>query len=352
MVFLHHKNFIPTFGNQFSEIFLFQGYTGVSLFFVLSGFLIHRNYVQQITDINFSFLKNYFFNRFARIYPMYFLILMVAMQSFPGVDIYFWFMQLSLFKGFFNDFKFSVVSTSWSLTVEECFYLFFPILAISRNRKISYLLILAAIYMIGFGLLQLGTNFIDSGFFAPFSFVSLYTFFGRALEFILGMWASELVLNNKLRQFSRPLYTYAGVFGSIITLLILAFIGWKHKTNDFDFQIVAMFTTEGFLVHQFVLPLVFTLLVIGLSVENSILEKIFSTKFCQLLGKSSYVFYLLQGGTFYLYYRKFNPYAENTEIFLTMCLTSILMFLLLEDPLNRLIRRKTGKFYELKKLFS
>jgi peptidoglycan/LPS O-acetylase OafA/YrhL len=352
MVFLHHKNFIPTFGNQFAEIFIFQGYTGVTLFFVLSGFLIHRNYVLKIPNFNLSFLKSYFLNRFARIYPMYFLVLMLTMMNAPKVDSFFWFLQLSLFKGFSDLFKFSAVATSWSLTVEECFYFFFPILALLRNRKINYLLLLAAIYIIGYGLLKLGTHINFAGFFTSFTFVSLYTFFGRAFEFILGMWASELVLNNKFKTFAKPIYTYLGLSSIAAILFLLSFISWLNRKDNTEFQIVSMFIPEGFWVHQFVLPLAFALLVVGLSIEKTHLQKIFSYSYLQLLGKSSYVFYLLQGGVFYLYFDKFFPHSENILLFITMLLVSILMFLLLEDPINRLIRRKENIFLELKKLFT
>lgn len=351
MVFLHHKNFIPTFGNQFAEIFIFQGYTGVSLFFVLSGFLIHRNYVLKIPNFNFSFVKSYFLNRFARIYPMYFLVLVVTMMNFRQVDYFFWFLQLSLFKGFSDIFKFSAVATSWSLTVEECFYFFFPMLALLRNKKVNYFILLAGVYLIGYGLLQLGSSLNFVGFFTSFTFVSLYTFFGRVFEFILGMWASELVLSNKLKSFSKPLYTYAGVISTIATLLILTFISWHYRKDDFEFQIVSMFISEGFWVHQFILPIAFALLIVGLSVEKTNLQKLFSYDFFQLLGKSSYVFYLLQGGVFYLYFGRYFPNAQNAVLFLAMLSTSILMFLFLEDPINRLIRRKENIFLELKKLF-
>lgn len=351
MVFLHHKNFIPSFDNQFADIFIFQGYTGVSLFFVLSGFLIHRNYIQKIGDLSLNFLKTYFVNRFARVYPMYFLILVVTLLHYNNVNTFFWFLQLSLLKGLSDFYKFTGVATSWSLTVEECFYLFFPFLALARNKKISYFILLAGIYLLGYGLLQIGMHYNYLGFLKPFTFMSLYTFFGRAFEFILGMWASELVLNNKIKVQARAWYTYAGALSVVFTLLILTYIAWTYRKDAHDFQIVAMFYREGFWVHQFLLPIACTVLIIGLSTEKSWLEKVMSYDFFQLLGKSSYVFYLLQGGIFYLYFDSYFPGAENILLFLAMVLVSVLMFLILEDPLNRLIRRKENIFYELKKIF-
>ncbi len=48
----------------------------MAFFFVLSGFLIVRIYYQQAA-LNKTWLSTYFINRFARIYPVYFLLLIV-----------------------------------------------------------------------------------------------------------------------------------------------------------------------------------------------------------------------------------------------------------------------------------
>src|SRR5690606_34174966 len=68
MVYLHHFNPITQNNNfKYPYLFINEFHVGVTLFFVLSGFLIAYRYSEMN---NFSF-KNYFVNRFARIYPMY-----------------------------------------------------------------------------------------------------------------------------------------------------------------------------------------------------------------------------------------------------------------------------------------
>jgi peptidoglycan/LPS O-acetylase OafA/YrhL len=100
---------------------------GVPIFFVLSGFLITLRYSEQ-ASLNRHWLRDYARNRFARIYPIYFLITMVTLVVLPlaagaSIDWTTLTMNLTLLRGFFTDFNFSGVPQAWSLTVEERFYL-------------------------------------------------------------------------------------------------------------------------------------------------------------------------------------------------------------------------------------
>lgn len=57
------------------------GYTGVTFFFMLSGFILAYNYsLTNFTDR--SKLFDYFISRFARIYPVYVLSLLVSLPYF------------------------------------------------------------------------------------------------------------------------------------------------------------------------------------------------------------------------------------------------------------------------------
>lgn len=358
MVFLHHFNFLPTFDNTFLHLFYFQGYAGVSLFFILSGFLIHRNYIRNLSapvsalgrNSTTKFLKTYFLNRFARVYPMYFIILVITFVSYGVTNYYQWGIHLTLLKGFSNAHKFSGVATAWSLTVEECFYFLFPILALARIKKIPYLILLILIYLLGWFLFYVGDYHQFEGFFYPEQFVLLYTFFGRAFEFILGMLVSELILTNKIKNFKNPVYTYTGIIFSFATIVALTFIAFYSRVTENEKQVVAMFTSEGLLVHNFILPIGFALIILGLATENSRLQNFMSLPVFELFGRSSYIFYLLQAGVFQMYLTYYLPNPENYIIFISMLVTSITLFLFVEDPLNRLIRGQKNVYIEFKKL--
>lgn len=133
---------------------------GVDLFFVLSGLLIGE--IILTTDFKtFSSVKLFLFRRWLRTLPNYylFLIINIALVYFklaPGMlstasGYYLVFLQ-NLFKPI--DIMFW---ESWSLVVEEWFYLILPILIflmtqITRSKKIVYLC--ATLFLILFSLLS------------------------------------------------------------------------------------------------------------------------------------------------------------------------------------------------------
>jgi peptidoglycan/LPS O-acetylase OafA/YrhL len=124
---------------------------GVDLFFVLSGFLIGGILLRSLAReqrIGFSFVKAFLVRRWFRTLPNYFLflglnILLISMGLASGfinkyLITFFVFMQ-----NFFKPYDF-LYWESWSLSVEEWFYLLFPIgiLIFSfliKNRKYLFL---------------------------------------------------------------------------------------------------------------------------------------------------------------------------------------------------------------------
>jgi len=137
MVYIFHFNpFIPEkFGNSIFSFFD-QFNAGVPVFFVLSGFLIAARYEDSV-EANSTWLKQYLLKRFARIYPIYFLLTTITFVIF-WLDFFplprntspseynsfiLYLLNISFLKGFFDLFKNTGLPQSWSLTVEECFYL-------------------------------------------------------------------------------------------------------------------------------------------------------------------------------------------------------------------------------------
>ena len=71
MVFFHHYNpFVKFIYSYFIYSNINEFHIGVTLFFVLSGFLISFKYLNN-NDFNYT---KYFINRFSRIYPIYFIL--------------------------------------------------------------------------------------------------------------------------------------------------------------------------------------------------------------------------------------------------------------------------------------
>jgi len=107
---------------------------GVPLFFVLSGFLIGSILIKTFEDnkasipVIFNFLKRRWFRTLPNYYLILFLNIIVVYfgiikEDFSQFDFSFFVFSQNLFQPFYGFFW-----ESWSLTVEEWFYLTFPLL--------------------------------------------------------------------------------------------------------------------------------------------------------------------------------------------------------------------------------
>ncbi|RYE13397.1 MAG: acyltransferase, partial [Rickettsiales bacterium] len=120
------------------------GFWGVELFFALSGFLIGqilwRNF-SQTSNWTGTHVMNFWRRRWWRTLPNYYLFFAVLLvlhyvdqgkiPAISELSRFLWFGQY-LFK---NDYGF--YSQSWSLCIEEWFYLMFPVMLFLLNKIIS-----------------------------------------------------------------------------------------------------------------------------------------------------------------------------------------------------------------------
>lgn len=115
------------------------GWAGVSLFFVISGFVIHLSFLRNPT---FN-LGQFYTRRFWRIYPPYLLALCVFafrihMVKTPagvaGAGAAQFLSHLFLVHNLRQQWFFGIVSPFWSLALEAQFYLIYPLLLLIRKR--------------------------------------------------------------------------------------------------------------------------------------------------------------------------------------------------------------------------
>ncbi|WDF45360.1 acyltransferase [Chryseobacterium sp. KACC 21268] len=121
------------------------GWTGVDLFFVLSGFLISNQLFKEIKERQTIRLKSFFIKRFFRIIPSYIFTLFLYFgfpifrerEALPSV----W-----KFLSFTQNYGLDVInqgtfSHAWSLCIEEQYYLILPIflLIFIKTKSIDYL---------------------------------------------------------------------------------------------------------------------------------------------------------------------------------------------------------------------
>jgi peptidoglycan/LPS O-acetylase OafA/YrhL len=131
-VMILHGNIWPFFGNI--------GWVGVDLFFVLSGFLISGLLFSEYKTRNSISFKRFFIRRGLKIYPAFYLFLLLTAMLSRIV-----FRTLSPATNYLHEVFFvqnywhGVWDHTWTLAVEEHFYIFLPVLLLILVRFSSNL---------------------------------------------------------------------------------------------------------------------------------------------------------------------------------------------------------------------
>ena len=139
-VFLHHVGDFcgrdPILARLYRRV-LFEGFSGVSFFFLLSGFILTYNYHQIFASMRGCAVWRFYVARFARIYPVHVLafaaMLPLCYGEFfvaQGIAIKRALTNLTLIQSFIplRDYYFSFNAPSWSLSDEFFFYALLPLL--------------------------------------------------------------------------------------------------------------------------------------------------------------------------------------------------------------------------------
>jgi peptidoglycan/LPS O-acetylase OafA/YrhL len=121
------------------------GWAGVQLFFVLSGYLITTILLQEKNNSLSFYLKRFYWRRTLRIFPLYYAYLLFVgvvfivgkippdyLDLFPYLATYTFNFYPLINAYSYQDFFFTHF---WSLSVEEQFYLFWPLIIFFCNRN-------------------------------------------------------------------------------------------------------------------------------------------------------------------------------------------------------------------------
>lgn len=254
--------------------FLFEGHTGVILFFVISGFLLSRKWaLNEPVD-----LKDFYINRAIRIIPLYYLsiIFYMTLGSNNGFTLgeilpYFLFLQNTLVDR--ADLG-GAAGVYWSLGPEFFFYLLLPFLMIVLRRKRDIV-----------GLIVASVAF---NFFIPEMTDSI---FGRLNLFAIGILGSFLYYRNFRNRKICPAFVWSAVILSSIGLLLLlhnlsSLGGYKHLGKHWmhwTFQ----YTTEAILW----MTLVISVVLLKSKIKLIIINKPFS--FVGTISYSMYIWHYL-----------------------------------------------------------
>ena len=183
----------------FEKKFLPGGFLGVDIFFVISGYLISKIIVNEILKTkNFSYL-NFFKRRVKRIVPALFFVILVTFPIIYYKTMPFFFIEYAksiisiiffISNLFFwntaigydqlQNIQFQPFLHAWTLSLEEQFYLIFPIFYFFIFKKLNkYLLILITL---GFLLSLLLSDYASYAH----SAINFYVLPTRAWEFLTG----------------------------------------------------------------------------------------------------------------------------------------------------------------------
>ena len=328
---------LPVIFYHFNFPYFNGGYIGVDIFFVISGYLICSLVIKDINEKRFS-LKNFYERRARRLLPALFFLMIICIP-------FAWFL---LIPSEFKSFGRSLISTSfffsnilfwqesgyfsspselkplihtWSLAVEEQYYLFFPLLFFlfnkSSRRYLVYFLII-------------------------FFFISLFT----------SNWAAY----NKP---SANFYLLPTRIWEILTGAILAFfISSKFRLSEnkflsnslgligfflISFSIIFFDDTTPFPSFFTLIPVLGTILIIYFSENDSLIFRLLSNKFLVFIGLISYSFYLWHQ-PFLAFGRHF--YGNNlsslnvSTLLISSFIFSILSYFYIEKP----FRKNNNKF--------
>lgn len=179
---------------------LTEGHTGVSLFFVLSGFIFMSIALAGDAIDYRSFLRN----RVLRIAPLFLVVFVVAISiardEFEPADLFY---VLFTNLGDAPTSRHFATGPAWSISLEFTFYLVFPYLAAFAKDGSAYLLKLVALLLVVKAIVFLAS---DNGVHTLYS-----TLPGRFDQFLIGMLAAILYSRRRewLQRWGGPLLVLA-----------------------------------------------------------------------------------------------------------------------------------------------
>lgn len=112
------------------------GWTFVDLFFVISGFIFAHVYLRDGALSGGRALADFAVARFARLYPLHLLMLLVVALAFwdkPENTVHAFMLNLGMMQVFAQPMAHTFVGPSWSLSVEVLCYILFAMAAASRR---------------------------------------------------------------------------------------------------------------------------------------------------------------------------------------------------------------------------
>lgn len=265
--------------------YFFFGWLGVDLFFVLSGFLITDILLRTLPEKNY--LRNFYMRRVLRIFPLYYLALIIFLVIIPRTNIpldlkyytdnqvWLWTYLQNWLYIFKNPGQTTTLNHLWSLAVEEQFYLLWPMVILFVRRP-QYLMILISFLLVAVLGLRL---WIWSNQVAELAYFNLYTF-----SRIDGICIGCLVA---LLRRSKPGFLERHTTWIVLFFAALNFIFFFiNRRSGYTFPYLAL---VGYTTFAMIFGLLVNDTVEG---KTKIVRAIFNIGVLKFFGRISYGFYI------------------------------------------------------------
>ncbi len=327
------------------EVSLFSGgFVGVDIFFVISGFLISSLIHKELLTTGEFRLSRFYVRRARRLLPSMLTVVgitsLFALFLFPsqqlqsfGVEVIAGLLSVSNFLFWLQSGYFDTAAENkallhmWSLTVEEQFYLLWPI-----SFVIGYKFLSARFFFIALCLLFLFSLFItifltniELDWFTKQSQGLFFLTPFRVYEFLIGTLGVFLITRVSTKPCIQELMFLAGMIGVICSLSFLN----KHS---------------AFPSYVALLPCLSALLII-LSSHSKLAKICLANKAAVYIGLLSYTLYLVHWPAIVIAKNITFGELNNTNIIITtivIIITSLVIYQLIEKPL----RTRTGTTIE------
>jgi peptidoglycan/LPS O-acetylase OafA/YrhL len=327
------------------------GHTTMTLFFVLSGFLITYILLTEKIKTNTISIKNFYIRRISRIWPVYYILLILVFTMFVhlkyfqilhplkgiqedySINFLLCFFHLSNFQPFFATGIF-LVSHFWSMSVEEQFYAFWP-WVVKKTKKYVKIFLIIILVKVSIKLL----------------IAISYRVIPLSVEQIAFMW--------KIEHFLFKLRFESFAFGGIAAY---CFITNKQAVLNFVYKPWVQWLNMGLLalsmpinnmtetIHVFY-SVSFAILILNMAGNPSAIFSL-NNKYTDYLGKISYGIYMYQIpilivllNLFIPYYTEKNNLAWNITLyffsFFTTIFISILSYEFMEKKIIKWAKNKT-----------
>jgi peptidoglycan/LPS O-acetylase OafA/YrhL len=368
---------------------------GMTLFFVLSGFVIHYNYDELITKTPLAGFATFIWARFARLYPLFFAVILIEIftgtestnflsgqadsfdQLVRALPYYFtltqsWFYSLGKATSLVYVMQRAGPPT-WSISTEWFFYMAYPVcmLALIRLRSPKTIMMGAVVFCVAWTWFALNLSEHSAGIeawaishFGPLAhtagnqhafllWLPYFSPYVRIGEFLLGALTAQFYLATAATPQSR----IEKLFGSILTLVAAASFPTILFLTYSPTHSIAFF---HLLERNFGLAPSAAVLLFCAARYKTILARTLSTPLIVRLGDASYSIYLLHvlvfaliGGNALLDMGDYaSPWLSVAMLAARWTVATGLLFVLaigsyrtIEIPARRFLRSMPERFY-------